>query len=63
MDNPDFWDFILEGGWDLLFHEDEEGGTGPRCPRKAPEKARKRGENKGVNMSTIFHKFFKTKKH
>jgi DNA-directed RNA polymerase subunit RPC12/RpoP len=24
MQHPDFWDFALEGGWDLLFPDDEE---------------------------------------
>jgi hypothetical protein len=22
MDNPDFWDFVMEGGWDLLNSEE-----------------------------------------
>lgn len=25
MSDPDFWDFVMEGGWDLLFPDDEEG--------------------------------------
>lgn len=25
MEDPNFWDFVLEGGWELLFPEDEEG--------------------------------------
>lgn len=24
MENPDFWDFMLEGGYDLLFPDDED---------------------------------------
>jgi len=33
MPDPDFWDFVLEGGYDLLFSE--EGGVEcPSCSQK-----------------------------
>lgn len=25
MEDPNFWDFVLKGGWELLFPEDEGG--------------------------------------
>jgi len=31
MPDPDFWDFILEGGYDLLFSEEEGRVECPSC--------------------------------
>jgi predicted RNA-binding Zn-ribbon protein involved in translation (DUF1610 family) len=32
--NPDWWDFVMEGGWDLLYPDDEdETFECPHCNR------------------------------